>query len=395
VRTSLKARTKGHRQTLRVQRGGEIPLRSIPAYQRSNSTKEDREKRNVTWNKIAAANYSWILEAWTQDNRSNYVKFIEEQDSLFALAGQAVYSDLGLGDAPTQDEIIATFNKLEQGSIITNYLDYFFDIATMISLTDTKPGINTKLQTIETENEFLDLLLKIKRVQNIFINFLAGVFIMQKFNKSVLDIIKSADKNTQRYGDLTPQETLCIIRAGCYKADAEMNALSETGKLLRDGFYVAQDMKEFKTMVSPEATTESFWYYFVKACISDNKTTPLSGVGGNFNVTTAAALAGRIFTIYTETEDVAKLKEAVFTSFLTISDSRTTDKTNDPETPQKIYIIKSEKRSDQKSLSVFLNKMTPEYIQFALHLIATIKRLEPDLKSKVESEAATAAPPPS
>lgn len=378
-----------------MQRGGMMSLRSIPAYQRSNSTAEDRAKRSETWSKIATDNYSWILESWTNDNRSNYVKFIEEQDSLFALAGQAVYSDLGLGDAPTQDEIIATFNKLEKGSSVTNYLDYFFDIATMISLTDTKSGINTKLQTIETENEFLDLLLKIKRVQNIFINFLAGVFIMQKFNKSVLDIIKSADKNTQKYGDLTPQETLCIIRAGCYKADAELNALSETGKLLRDGFYVAQDMKEFKTMVSPEATIDSFWYHFVKACISDDGIKPLSGLGEIFNVTTAAALAGRVFSIYMKTEDVAKLKEAVFTSFLKISDNRTTDKTSDPESTDKIYVITSEKRSEQKSLFIFLNKMTPEYIQFVLHLVATIKRLEPDLKSKVESEAATAAPPPS
>jgi len=408
-----------------VQRGGAITLSSFPTNKQvagRPSEGFDYDARNDIWNKIVDVNvnYKWILGNWwnNENKYQNYIKFIEGQDILFRLAMTGVYKMLKLSATATQGEIIAAFNSLPNDYIVQNLYELFFDVARVVYLKDPAEmdTAHTKLQMIENEDEFLELLLHPARVESMIMKSIAGACILQKKTPDVLKIIKEAaapaapaaaapaaapaaaaavapgektSAKKEKNASITTQFALCHVRALRYAADAQSNAYKLTGKPLRDGFYLSQSVEDFQKMITGTTPTDGFWYLFVKACIEDDGVKSLENLTGPFTVENAAKLAARVFSIY-ETTEVTKLKEGVFNNLKEKTEvaSPAISKDKFPEHAEAMYLT-----SDARSLNLsnFLTRMNLQYTQFVLHLIATIVRIEKKTLEKINADEEAAA----
>jgi hypothetical protein len=202
-------------------------------------------------NRLTSDNLSAVME--------EYMRIIEYQDELFAAAIEIIKRQLDKSNAAPADLIEASPTIDGRKTDLMAYMD---DVEALINFNvDTKVNDElgkTKLQSIRsTDAETLTtLLLYPKRVENVFIQALAEIFVFLKQTPSILD--QSATS-----------ESIMKIAIAQNQSDIYANAYVLTARPLRDGFFLNQGEIEFTT----ETSTEKFWIPLFQALVDGrNKT---------------------------------------------------------------------------------------------------------------------------
>jgi hypothetical protein len=372
VRTTLKARhqNQGRRHTLKNQKGG-APWEYIGP------------SRKDMWSRVLPEDLKFVLNAGflgTETNSvQNYITIVERQDELFVCALKAIYNTLGLPESPTEEQIIAASketNETNKASLI----EYIYDVYRLIRFTDptSSPGPDARQKVAQIKNEPLtDLLLNPMRVQNRFIQDLAAICIQQKQDPTILSILTT--------------DLLKTTRAKRYNASIQVNAYETTSVESRDGFYVSQQISEFKAACNVNKTTEnktpSFWEDFVTSSV----TSPT--IPDNLRQLPYGILAGYIFNKYKESS-VADLKQTVLTGLARKEESSIfteEKKEKDPSLPDWVELSK-EILLGLPLLKVLQN-MDLTQLQFITHLIATIQKNEASVLASLRGSTAVSSSP--
>lgn len=168
-----------------------------------------------------------------------YFAGIEHQDEVFDIVAEILTETYGTQDVIKDSETI-NLRKAEAMKYIDDVRQFIlFKTPASNPFDDTKPDL-TKLELIKGSTETLsELLIFPKRLNNVFVQALANIFILFKNNREILTQIK------------TP--SLRSIAVSEYKTNLYSNVWHLTAHEYRDGFFLDQGEDDFKQ------TMGSFW----------------------------------------------------------------------------------------------------------------------------------------
>ena len=286
-----------------------------------------------------------------------YFAAIEHQDELFDIALTIIKSEFASKGftANTPQEIITRATSVNgQRVMAKNYLD---DVQRLIAFKKEEVGSDpTKLQRIESES-LATLLLFPARLNNVFIQSLANLFILLKKDRSILEQIQDP--------------SILDIAVAQYSANIHGNAYLQTANPLRDGFYMNQGINDFKKILD-----DGFLKKFLAKIIATTPAVPLQRNSDWENIT---ALVFKWYVDKTSWEEdhVPGLLN-LFKEKSTVDDSITAAQLETiPETkdyfPNRMYYTVPIGSVTLLELMQRMENMTLEYI---LHLAYTIRKLE-------------------
>jgi len=243
LRTSLKQRTHGQRRTHR-QRGG-AAWYQIPAERASDW---DEPLKALGFNFIVGGDRNKESTRNKETYMNEYFMILEKQDELFDAALKIISKKLGL-ETITSEAIASKASEID--SKREDMLKYVDDVEQLINfaldININKQLGSTKLQQIRTgtDETLSTLLLFPKRLNNVFIQSLANILISLKSNDTFM---KQSFLNDEMKHVASVQ----------LRANVEGNALIQTAKSLRDGFFLNQGQTDFIKTIN--GNNNKFWY---------------------------------------------------------------------------------------------------------------------------------------
>jgi len=304
-----------------------------------------------------------------------YLSAIEHQDELFDMAIELIKDELKILnkiEASSVEKIIENSDKIDISNEVI--MSYITDVEIMIDF-KKDPTIDkdlgaTKLQLIRDTNEYLSsLLIFPKRLNNIFIQSLANLFVLFK-------------KDETNRKNITKNASITRIATDQYVSNIYENARKLTSFDLRDGFYLGQGVKDFQKEMDGDVSGS----FYKKLLTEINNTDPLNlqrdspwykralavfrwytdlsdgyaGLsGGEYNRSSILQYMIRNSVLINEKDKVTA--ENVFEKYPTLLE-------NFPEA--EYYTMPLDDKG--ATLITILNIMGPEVLQFVLHLSYTL-----------------------
>jgi hypothetical protein len=339
--------------------------------------------RQPIWNQVLPDDLKFVCQNLYKLNGTppapdivkKYIEILERQDELFECAMYAIYMELGIIPDKTltmekivedkEDDIIAI-----DPNNVTPHLEYIEDVAKLIYFTQLpNPGgaNKTKIQQIVLVDNKIEFLLNPLRVQNMFMKDLAVICILQKKDPTILSKLTT--------------DALKDLRAARYGASIEVDAYQTTGKRSRDGFFARQLVHDFRTICGVDRTggADSFWQIFVRKC-NESTTVTNAFFGGAHRDTHYGILAAYVYQLYNANTNINILKEQVLDSLCRKDVSRRFDHPRviaSPYLPD--WLELDNELYDGMSLKKVYCTIDPEQLEFIVHLIYLIKKLEPTI----------------
>ena len=292
-----------------------------------------------------------------------YLSAIEHQDELFNMALTLIKKGLKI-DVSTEDKIIE--NSMAIDAKKTLAVLFIKDVEEMVAfkedtVEDVSNGLS-KLQSIKKADEHLSaLLLFPERLNNIFIQSLANLFVLLK-------------KNPDNRKKITTNSSTIRLATDQYISNIYANARLLTSFDLRDGFFMNQGINEFQQIMEGSEGAS----FYSELLTNINKTDAL-------NLSRASSWdkkALAVFRWYLETEltpnyDRSSVLQYMIRNSSIIGEAITSDTVTRQYSdllnnfPEKEYY---EIPLDDKGTTLLsmLNIMGPEELEFVLHLAYTL-----------------------
>ncbi len=259
------------------------------------------DERNVYWSKVLPKELQFILDSnWARSPTvmQDYMRAVSQQDELMLLARRGILESLELSEESSANEIIAKYkewiagvdDKMREvpmvpkpaikedvagwkaytdyttqiGQPILDKLQYFNDVGNLIYF--TAPGksetmYDAKIQYFQQSSDyeklklrFLGILLFPRRVMNMFIYALATTCAQLKSAPEMLADV-SGDTLLQ---DLLGKQFESYMMSLTY---------TETADEMREGFYLAQQVNNFKFIAYGASNPTHFWPHFIRGCV--------------------------------------------------------------------------------------------------------------------------------
>jgi len=339
--------------------------------------------RQPIWNRVLPDDLKFVCQNLYKpdgvppapDIVKKYIEILERQDELFECAMYAIYMELGIitDKSLTMDKIVEdkedNIIAIDPAAVIP-FLEYIEDVAKLIYFTQLpNPGNanKTKIQQIVLVDNGTEFLLNPLRVQNMFMKDLAVICILQKRDPTIL-------------GKLTTLP-LKDLRAARYGASIEVNAYQTTGKRSRDGFFARQLVHDFRTICGGDRNTGdlSFWEIFVQKC-DESTTDSNTFFEGSHRNTNYGILAAYVYQLYKANTNIDILKKDVLDSLCQKDNSRTfTQAVVRASNYLPTWLGLDKELYDGMSLKKVYYTIDPEQLEFIVHLIYLIKKLEPTI----------------
>jgi len=291
----------------------------------------------------------------------SYLTAIEHQDELFDMALALIKTDLKSKriEVSTDDKILENAMVIDNEKALAKL--YIEDVEKMITFkqaTETEGNLS-KLQSINKPEEHLSaLLLFPERLNNIFIQSLANLFVLLK-------------KNPGNRGKITTNESTIRLATDQYISNIYANAYLMTTNTLRDGFFMSQGVNDYKKYLERD---EPFFENFLKG-ISDSSQINLTRESSWSQITAL------LFKWYQKMNSEDYVKD-LLTYFLTNSKAVKVEQL-------RTIIAKDKKFNDyfpegdynniityNTNLTNILLKIEPVTLEYILHLAYTIRKLE-------------------
>lgn len=390
TRQTRRSAQRSVRQTIKVQRGGALFYR-IPADRLAKWTPIlDHYKLTLTANTFVGTK-----EEKTEQRMKEYYRILEVQDKLFEGAIKIIASECGIPEDYEETDVIADIATIDgRKAALMPYID---DIEQLVNfnkfdIRGTSWKEYTKLQDIRTrtktdgtiDENLSDLLLYPARLTNVFIDALAAILIVLKKDSTVV-----ANATTPRLQQLLAQQ---------YETNVRINALNQTQKPLRDGFYLAQKKGQIMTELygimtfDDDSTVAPYFVQLItelQAVLASNEDDIFKHAGALVDLHSADAtwayITAQIFLAYRHD----KLKDilSIFDTPNLAHDDSNPDRTHTPNPP---YDDIAQKGTTYKTIRSWMDDMV---LQFILHLSYTIRKKEDSViaEMKVLADAAEAA----
>lgn len=237
VRQTRRSQSKSHRKTLKVQQGGAAwtNINNLanwaPALARFPFTRDNRKARPVD-----NAERTAIMKEWFQ--------IIEFQDVLFASVVDIILQQLGLPNKSllTSKHITDSIDAINARK--ADFMVYIRDVENLVNFNIINIGIGhnrldyTKLEDIRNlpSETLASLLIFPQRLSNIFINSLATIFVALNADNYILtQLVDAAGRRSLDAVELLAEQ---------YESNVKGNALLQTARPLRDGFFLGQPKEE-------------------------------------------------------------------------------------------------------------------------------------------------------
>jgi len=311
----------------------------------------------------------------------SYLTAIEHQDELFDMALALIKTDLKSKriEVSTDDKILENAMVIDNEKALAKL--YIEDVEKMITFkqaTETEGNLS-KLQSINKPEEHLSaLLLFPERLNNIFIQSLANLFVLLK-------------KNPGNRGKITTNESTIRLATDQYISNIYANAYLLTSFDLRDGFFLSQGITDFQKIMEGNngadgnPKKESF---YSELLANINKTDAL-------NLSRESSWAQRALAVFrwyldqnfTENYERIGVLQFMITKTGIISDDdrviieNVYDKYSELNAmfPDKVYLDIS-LDTEGTTLLKLLNIMGPQELEFVLHLAYTLWKSDKEQK---------------
>jgi hypothetical protein len=308
----------------------------------------------------------------TLEALDSWFTVIEHQDELFDLALDIIKEKVGFNKTDIYDTSrIAAINAAHDAS--WKYID---SIQTLMRLHDksntartaaleTKKIVkNTKMQMLK-DQPLINLLHFPKRLNNIFIQSLANVFILLKSDAKLLEHLKHKDVRE--------------IALDQYRANIYANTYFLTSQPPIDGYYLNQALDQVQGIQA----NDTFWKGLFKA-IANPPSDSLKIATASTKWTTVAAA---VFHWYKGLTDLTDYKIQLFTYFNTRTTKVGEPIDARPDSTEKIYdavIV-----APGVPFIEILKAMDVPTLEFILHLVYTISKNETETLAAISAASLT------
>lgn len=302
-----------------------------------------------------------------------YFAGIEHQDEVFDIVAEILTETYGTQDIIKDSETINT-HKAEAMKYIDDVRQFIlFKTPAPNPFEDTKPDL-TKLELIKGSTETLsELLIFPKRLNNVFVQALANIFILFKNNREILTQIK------------TP--ALRSIAVSEYTANLYSNVWHLTAHEYRDGFFLDQGENDFKQ------TMGSFWTNLFDT-LAEVEDLPIAAVD-LIEDTNWSGIASYVFKWYLkyQFEEAKDHKESLLLFFKSIAKPDPERKIDNDENTIGMRDALPPSNCDKvlmfgTTIKELMTLMDNTTLEFILHLAYTIRKNEASTIAAINASSA-------